>query len=165
MTRRVVFVVLMALLLLTLSGSISADETAPAEIVWLGTDPPHFRFPWFDKDGNLVLYGLNVMRVFANDRNGNLLLTADGTIDYEAYATIEQACDSFQTWFSIDDPCNRERKGAVSLSGRSTCLSCTSQVIGQETYNWEAVFTPSGNVRIHCKFTPGSEVPPQQCIE
>jgi hypothetical protein len=165
MTRRVLSLALVALLLLTLSGSISADDPAPAEIVWLGTDPPHFKFPWFDKQGNLVLYALNVMRVFAHDRNGNLLLTVDGTIDYEAYATIEQACDSYQTWFAIDDPCNREREGAVSLSGRSTCLPTKSQVIGQITYNWEAVFTPSGNVRIHCEFTPGSEVPPQQCME
>jgi hypothetical protein len=165
MTRRVFSLALVALLLLTLSGSISADDPAPAEIEWIRSDDHSIRFVWYDGDGNFILYWLDAMRVYPNDRNGNQLVRAYGTIDYETYATIEEACELFQgPPLSIEDPCNKQRNGSMTLTGVSTCRPCM-RADGPPTYNWTAVFTPSGNVRVHCHFTPGSEVLPQQCID
>jgi hypothetical protein len=167
MPRRVLCVALIALCLLMWSGSISAEEPGPAEIVTFSSDEHRCRLPWFDSNGQLEWYYLNGMKVYANDRNGNALLHAYGTIDYAKYATIAEACDLFQgPPFNIDGPCNTQRQGAMTLSGDSTCLRWTHSVGGvivDWTYNWTAVFSPNGNIHCRADFTPGSEVLPKQC--
>jgi hypothetical protein len=155
--------VLMALLLLTLTGSISADDPAPAEIWWYSVEDQKCAHLWWDKDGTPGPYWLAEMKVSANDRNGNLLFQCKGTIDYEQYATIEQACEFVKGPPLFVDVCNQNHTGVLSWSGRQigkpiqhrengTLLGCT--------YNWSVVRTPSGNVEIRAEFTPASTLLP-----
>jgi hypothetical protein len=167
MIRRVFGLALMALLLFVSSGSVAADNPPRAVINRVGSEAQECTFPWFDKNGELVTIYLAKMEVYPNNRHDNLLFKCSTTLDYGEYATIEEACEVFPDVWGFD-PCNKKHNGAMLLSGGNSGFSFsdldfeTGELL-KCTYNWTAVFAPSGNVEINARFTPQSTVPADQC--
>ena len=166
MIRRVLSLALVALLLFVFSGSVSAGDPPRAVINRFGSEAQQCTFPWFEWDGmewKVVTLYFAKIEVYPNDRHDNLLFKCSTTIDYEEYATIEEACALFPDVWGFD-PCNKQHKGAMVLTGGNSGFPFsdvdfeTGQVL-KYTYNWTAVFTPGGNVEIGARFTPQSTLP------
>ena len=167
MIRRVSGLALMALLLFVFSGSVSADGPPRAVVNRVGSEAQGCTFPWFDKNGELVILFFDKMEVYPNNPQDNLRLTCSTHIDYDEYASIQEACAWFPAVWGFD-PCNQSHTGAMLLSGGNSGytfsdIDAETGELLKCTYNWKATFTPSGNVEMSARFTPQSTIPAEQC--
>jgi hypothetical protein len=154
--------VLTAVLLLTLSGSIFADDPAPAEILYFSVEEGKCRCAWWPKDGGFAVgYPLAEMLVYPNDRNGNTIVHCKGTHDWEdeTWATIEEVCEYAALPPYNLDICNDNHQGAIGYTGSQINSPICSRTDKVCTYNFSVVHTPSGQIELRAALTPTSTFP------